>query len=150
MGPNQCNQEKHFRCKSSGICIPISWHCDGKFNEFSSPFFQCFFPCFFFLSSCLYSSLSSGFLSFFEPFLFFSSFQQNFKSNFHKITISSKNFVKIHKLMNQKKKFQVQMIATIILTKRIVARFHVRRISTSATTPNAYSKHIFVVRLNIN
>lgn len=30
MGPNQCNQEKHFRCKSSGICIPISWHCDGS------------------------------------------------------------------------------------------------------------------------
>lgn len=30
MGPNQCNQEKHFRCKSSGICIPIAWHCDGS------------------------------------------------------------------------------------------------------------------------
>ena len=30
MEPNQCNQEKHFRCKTSGICIPIAWHCDGS------------------------------------------------------------------------------------------------------------------------
>lgn len=28
--PNQCNLEKHFRCKSSGVCVPVSWHCDGS------------------------------------------------------------------------------------------------------------------------
>jgi low density lipoprotein-related protein 2 len=30
MGPDQCNLEKHFRCHSSGICIPIAWNCDGS------------------------------------------------------------------------------------------------------------------------
>lgn len=29
IAPDQCNNEKQFQCRSSGICIPRSWHCDG-------------------------------------------------------------------------------------------------------------------------
>ncbi|UYV70468.1 hypothetical protein LAZ67_7003145 [Cordylochernes scorpioides] len=30
LAPNQCDKEKSFQCKTSRICIPKAWHCDGN------------------------------------------------------------------------------------------------------------------------
>ena len=29
IAPNQCDSEKQFQCKTSGICVPKGWFCDG-------------------------------------------------------------------------------------------------------------------------
>lgn len=28
--PDQCDHEKTFQCRTSRICIPKSWYCDGN------------------------------------------------------------------------------------------------------------------------
>lgn len=30
LAPHQCQPDKQFQCRSSGICIPTTWYCDGK------------------------------------------------------------------------------------------------------------------------
>ncbi|KAI5632398.1 low-density lipoprotein receptor domain class A domain-containing protein [Phthorimaea operculella] len=36
LAPHQCQPDKQFQCKSSGICIPKTWYCDGKCGTRSS------------------------------------------------------------------------------------------------------------------
>lgn len=30
LAPHQCQPDRQFQCRSSGICIPKTWYCDGE------------------------------------------------------------------------------------------------------------------------